>query len=237
VTTTITVPDLLGRDRNDATEALQRLTLIAGRVQERETNEPRGTVVAQEPAAGTVVGLGATVSFWVAVPVRPVVVQPPPIAVPSVVALTVEQARAVLRARGLRPGNVAQARSTATTGTITSQSPVAGTPVQTGASVDLTVAASLFPGPSLDSSMLPWLLAGALLGLGVAAAASWAKGRHRLASAPVLAPHPDAGFQTSVPDGEALTDFEMSLEARPDHGMQALVYTNRLIAGERPAIR
>jgi hypothetical protein len=109
---------------------------------------------------------------------------------------------------------------------------VAGTQVQTGAAVDLTVAASLFPWP-----MLPWLFAGALLGLGAAAATSWAKGRHQLASAPGLAPHPDAGFQTSVPDGEALTDFEMSLEARADRGMQALVYTNRLIAGDWPATR
>ena len=47
----------------------------------------------------------------------------------------------------------------------------------------------------------------------------------------------DLGLQTSVPADGTLIGFEASLEARADYGMQALVYTNRLIAGDAPAIR
>jgi hypothetical protein len=46
-----------------------------------------------------------------------------------------------------------------------------------------------------------------------------------------------ADGQSSAAGHETLTGFEVSLEARADHGMQALVYTNRLIAGHGPAIR
>src|SRR5207249_8538180 len=124
------------------------------------------------------------------------VVQPPSIPVPAVVTLPLEQALTVLRDRGLRPGNVAQARSTAIAGTITSQSPVAGTPLQTGTSVDLIIAASL-SGVSWGSSTLPWLLAGTLFGLAMAGAASWAKTRHRFVSPTAVAPYVDSGLQTS----------------------------------------
>ena len=232
-TVQVTVPDLRGRTQNDATTAIEELKLLVGPVSERESAEPRGTVIAQDPPAGSVVDAGAPVSVWLAVPIVPIQAQPTLITVPRLLNYSLEQAFVVLRAAGLQPGTVAQTPSAATTGTVTYQSLAAGVQVAPGTAIDLIVALPITPA----SSFLPlrWLGAGALLGLGVAAAASVARARqHRLANTPELTPYTDAGFQTSVPDNENLVDFEVTLEACPDDGAQTLDDANGFVAGQWP---
>ncbi len=75
--TTVTVPDLIGSSQNGATASIQNLKLRVGRFGERESSEPRGTVVAQDPPAGTVVDAGSPVSVWLAIPIVPAPVPTP----------------------------------------------------------------------------------------------------------------------------------------------------------------
>jgi len=225
----VTVPDLLGRTQNVATAAIQDLELLVGPVSERESAEPRGTVVAQDPPAGTVVDAGARISMWLAVPVVPGPTPQTLITVPRLIDYPLEQAFVVLRGAGLQPGAVAQPPSSSRAGIVTFQFPAAGAQVPPGTPIDLVVAAAASPLVPL----IQWLGVAALIGFGIVAAAWSARSQwRRLFSIPELAPHMDAGIQASFPDDGSLTDFEVTLEARTDRGAQTLDETNGFIAGE-----
>jgi beta-lactam-binding protein with PASTA domain len=224
---TVTVPDLSGSSQNEATASIQNLKLRIGQFGERESREPRGTVVAQDPPAGTVVEAGSLVSVWLAVPIVP-----PPVTlvtVPRVVESSLDRAVSMLGEAGLRPGSVDQRPSVATTGTVTFQSVEAGVQVAQGTAINLAVAAPLAPWWSL---IPPWLSTGALFVL-VAAATATVKRvrRNRIISTPTLVPHVDAGTQFSVPGDRDLTNFEIALEARRDRGVQTLDCPDEFIAG------
>jgi hypothetical protein len=120
--------------------------------------------------------------------------------------------------------------SSATAGTVTSQFPAPGAQVAPGTAIDIFVAVPAAPAWSF--APLQWLGAGLLLGLGVAAAASFTRKLvNRFANPPVLAPRSDAGFQTSDPDDERLADFVVTLDAYPDRGEQALEETDGFVTG------
>jgi beta-lactam-binding protein with PASTA domain len=229
----IAVPNLQGRDRTAAAEELTRLGLVVGNVGERESAERRGTVVAQEPAAGVAVGAGAPVAFWLAVPVPPVTAPPvtvPPVTVtvPDVGGRTAPEAVRLIAEGRLTLGNVGNTESsTSTPGTVIAQQPLPGQAVAPGTPVNLVMAtapadtSSIWPPPTW---VYPWLLAGALLGLTIAGAGSLAKSRQqqRGPSSTELAPHVDHGIQVTVPDDDSVTDFEITLEGRPDQGVQSI---------------
>ena len=223
----VTVPDLRGRSQNDATAAIQDLKLHLGPFGERESSEPRGTVVAQDPPAGTVVDVGALIAIWVAVPTPP----PAPqwIVVPRVVESSLQDAFVTLRAAGLQPGSVGQTASSARTGSVTFQSVAAGTQVAPGTAIDLIVATPLAAWWS--TVPLPWLGASALLGLAVAAVRSIQRTRrNRIVAAPGLVAHADEGIQT-IPGDHDLAGFEVTLEARRDRGSQTLDGPDVFVAG------
>jgi beta-lactam-binding protein with PASTA domain len=228
----ITVPNLQGRDRNAALEALTRIGLAGGSIGERESVEPRGTVVAQEPAAGTTVGTGASVAFWLAVPVAPV--PPPPVppvtvTVPDVGGRSAPEAVRLIADSRLTLGNVGNAESsTGTPGTVIAQQPLPGQAVAPGTAVSLVMAtappaaqSSVWPPPAW---VYPWLLAGALVGITLAGAGSLAKAQQhqRAPSSTELAPHVDHGVQVTVPDDDSVADFEVTLEGRVDQGLQSI---------------
>ncbi|HEX5018339.1 MAG TPA: PASTA domain-containing protein [Actinomycetes bacterium] len=223
----VTVPDLSGSSQNEATASIQNLTLRIGQFGERESSEPRGTVVAQDPLAGTVVDAGSLVSVWLAVPIVP-----PPVTlvtVPHVVESSLDRAVSMLGEAGLRTGTVDQRPSAASTGTVTFQSVEAGVQVAQGTAINLVVATRLTPWWSL---VPPWLSGGALFVLAVAATATVKRvRRNRITSTPALVPHVDAGTQFSVPGDHNLTNFEMELEARRDSGVQTLDCPEEFIAG------
>ena len=82
----VLVPDLRGRSQRDATERLRAVGLVVGRTSEQMARAPRGTVLAQQPAANEQVDVGTAVSLSLAVPppvvAAPPVVQPPPPSTP-----------------------------------------------------------------------------------------------------------------------------------------------------------
>jgi beta-lactam-binding protein with PASTA domain len=224
---TVKVPDLIGTSQNEATASIQNLELRLGQFGERESSEPRGTVVAQDPPAGTDVDAGSLVSVWLAVPIvaTPITV----VTVPSVVTLPLDNAVSMLTGAGLQRGSVNERPSAATTGTVTFQSVEAGLQVTQGTAVNLVVATPLVPWWSV---IPPWLGSGALFALAIAATATVKRvRRNRIMSTPTLAPHFDAGTQFSVPGDRDLTNFEMALEARQDRGVQMLDCPEEFIAG------
>ena len=224
---TVTVPDLSGSSQNEATASIQNLKLRIGQFGERESSEPRGTVVAQDPPAGTVVEAGSLVSVWLAIPIVP-----PPVtlvAVPRVIESSLDRAVSMLGEAGLRPGSVDQRPSAATTGTVTFQSVEAGVQVAQGTAINLVVATPLAAWWTL---VPPWLSTGALFVLAAAVTATVKRvRRNRIISTPTLVPHVDAGTQFSVPGDRDLTNFEMALEARRDRGVQTLDCPEEFIAG------
>ena len=223
---TVTVPDLSGSSQNEATASIQNLNLRIGQFGERESRELRGTVVAQDPAAGTVVEAGSLVSVWLAIPIVP-----PPVtmvAVPRVIESSLDRAVSLLGEAGLRPGSVDQRPSAATRGTVTFQSVEAGVLVAQGTAINLIVATPL----AVWSLVPPWLGTGALFVLAAAVTATVKRARRsRIISTPTLVPHADAGTQFSVPGDRDLTNVEMALEARRDRGVQTLDCPEEFIAG------
>ena len=235
----IPVPDLRGRNQNEAAAAIQGVKLLVGPVAERESTEARGIVVEQIPGPGELVDPGTAVSLWLAAPVaaavQPTPPPPPPvpIVVPRVVEGSLEQALIVIRAAGLQPGTVTQTPSSIASGIVTFQTPAAGTQVTPGTPIDLIVAVPLAPAETPELPLI-WLSAGLFTGLLAAAAtASVSRARkNRLAGTPTLVPHVDEGQQTSEPGDGSLVEFEMTLDAHADPGVQMLEEKPGLIAGE-----
>jgi len=127
-----TVPELRGRDRAGAAEALTSARLVLGEIGERPSDDPSGTVVGQSPSAGTVVRPGLPVQVWFAVPI--------PIEVPVLVGRREADAAALLRDSRLRAGEIRFRESIEPRGVVVDQAPQAGRRVNADSTVDLWVA-------------------------------------------------------------------------------------------------
>lgn len=162
-------PALIGLALKEAEDRLRRFGLRLGEVVEERTRRAKaGTVIGQNPVTGTAMRPGAPVDLVIARTPAPVQVQPRspaqpqpaapsglglptfpavPIALPRVPNLTgqsLAQAREALARAGYRLGQVTErVTGRAKVGTVTSQSPRAGTQIQAGTSVDLVVEGTL----------------------------------------------------------------------------------------------
>ncbi len=139
---TVTVPDLRGMTAVEAGIALSLANLNAGATSEEPSAEAKpGRVLRQSPPAGTRVSPGSTVTFVVAAaqPTGPSETAPPPgtrvnqCTVPDIRNAKVDDARALLKAAGLRLGNISQRIEGPS-----QQDPAPGTRVACGSAVDFT---------------------------------------------------------------------------------------------------
>jgi beta-lactam-binding protein with PASTA domain len=130
----VAVPNVVGLTQSAAGTALTAATLTTGAVtQATSTTVPAGSVISQNPIAGTLVPPGTGVALVVSS-------GPPPVAVPNVVGLTQAAAGTALTAATLTTGAVTQATSaTVPAGSVISQNPIAGTLVPPGTGVALVV--------------------------------------------------------------------------------------------------
>ena len=132
----VTVPDLVGQQREDAEATLEAAGLTAS-VNEVPSKEEPGIVVAQAPRGGEQLEKGSSVTLNVSKgeekPVQPVT-----IAVPAVVGQDQGSAREAIKAAGLRP-STQRVPSTQEKNTVVSQSPAGGSSVQKGAGVLLNI--------------------------------------------------------------------------------------------------
>ncbi len=130
------VPSVVGLTREAAEAALTAAGFTIGSV----TNIPSGTVpsgrvVSQDPVAGVALTSGAPVSLAFSSGVSQSVT-------PNLVGLTREAAEAALTAAGLTIGIVTStAHATVASGSVVTQSPIAGAPLTPGTAVNLVVSA------------------------------------------------------------------------------------------------
>ncbi len=128
----VEVPMLLGLSRDAASAALARAGLKPGTISEEQSPAPAGTVIHQNPDAGDLIPRTASVDL--------VLARAPQVEVPQLLKLTLAEAEDVLQNIGLRLGTIAEEVSKAEPGTVIRQSPEAGTSVDVGSSVDITIA-------------------------------------------------------------------------------------------------
>jgi len=131
---TLPVPNVVGLPQQQAIDTLTGASLAVGMgTMEHSETVPVGSVISQQPAAGTPVPPGSAVDLVVSL-------GPAPVPVPDVVGQERAAAKAALMTAGLAEGTVTTAHSsTVPAGHVISQSPVAGTPVPPGTAVDLVV--------------------------------------------------------------------------------------------------
>jgi len=128
----VAVPNVVNQTQTAATAAITGAGLVLGTVTQRSsTTVVAGSVISQNPSAGTSVSLGSQVAL---------VVSTGPVAVPNVVNLTQAAATTSLTGAGLALGAVSQQSSaTVPSGSVISQNPAAGTGVAAGSAVALVV--------------------------------------------------------------------------------------------------
>lgn len=138
------IPVLKGMNVQDASAALEKLGLKLGEVDSVYSDQiTAGYVVESYPARGTEVAIGSTVDLLVSAGKLPV--PAPKVAVPRLIGLKLERAKALLRNLGLGVGNISYRVSTEYyEGNVIGQRPAAGTEVPKGTSVSLVVSTVLY---------------------------------------------------------------------------------------------
>ena len=133
----VTVPDVTGQAGTRAVSALQDADLTATTmITSNCSTADNGTVLSQNPAAGTTVRKSTRVTISVCSP------SPPPllVTVPNVVGLTQQGATTVLQSADLTEITTTTSNcSTADNGTVLSQNPAAGAAVRRGKNVTISV--------------------------------------------------------------------------------------------------
>lgn len=130
----IEMPDLTGLSKSDVEAQLKKMGLKLGSVYEKYSNEEAGTVIKQDPKAGTKISRGQTVDITVSKGK-----QSHKVSVPDVTGVSLDAAKAALQSRGLKVGSVSKQESRQAAGTVVSQSPASGE-VEEGSSISLVIA-------------------------------------------------------------------------------------------------
>ncbi len=128
-----TVPDLRRLTLNDARTRLRDAGLKPGRVESRVSDQQRGTIIEQRPAANEVVSPGIVID---------VVLAATPI-VPDVGGRTIDEARRLITSQLLKVGSVTAKVSNQSQGTVIEQQPRASAEASPGSAVDLVLAEGL----------------------------------------------------------------------------------------------
>jgi eukaryotic-like serine/threonine-protein kinase len=144
----VKVPNVTGSSLEGATETLTAAGLAVGSVSRRSSaTQAAGTVISQQPGAGSSVAPGAKVNLVVAAAATATAEAPPPAAknavtVPNVLGNNETAAAAALGAAGLNPTSTTRSVSnTAENGIVLEETPSAGHKVRRGATVSIVVGA------------------------------------------------------------------------------------------------
>jgi len=131
----VAVPNVTGKAQADATTALKNVGLVAVAVSGYSDTVSAGSVIAQNPTAGTNVPSGSEVAIEVSKGKAPSAV----VKVPDVVGKTESQATSAIRGAGLEPKVVKDYSDSVVAGTVIAQLPAAGSGVEPGAEVGIVV--------------------------------------------------------------------------------------------------
>lgn len=138
----LTMPDLKGLSKSAAEEKLSKMGLNVGSVYMKDSDKEAGTVLDQEPAAGSKINKGKTVDITVSKGKKV-----PMVKVPDLTGSSLDSAKNSLKSLGLKVGNVTRTDSKQPAGTVISQSPSGGT-TEDGSAVDLVVSNGKAPASS-----------------------------------------------------------------------------------------
>lgn len=135
---TVMVPDLTGRSQQEGVKALEDLGLRVDIIDEPSPDVPRGTIIRTNPAAGSSLQEGTSVSLTVSSGKEI-------IEVPDIKEKTPEEARHILDEAGLQlDQNVKEeASDTIPVGHIVSQQPTAGSQISKGSKVSITMSSGV----------------------------------------------------------------------------------------------
>jgi serine/threonine-protein kinase len=140
-TSSVTVPNVVGKRVDAATAALSAAGLTA-KEQQRAAQQAAGIVIDSSPAQGSKVATGSTVTLVVSS-------GPQQVTVPKVTGMTLDAATATLSKAGLQVHSTQQDGSAAA-GTVLSQDPADGSTVNAGSTVNLVVASGTTTVPSVE---------------------------------------------------------------------------------------
>ena len=141
------VPQLIALPSIEAVRiALADANLELGSITERNSNQPSGYVLAQNPPEGTLVDSGASIDIEVSSGLSPV---------PNVVGSREAQARSDLAQAGFEVQVVEQQSGAVPPGVVLAQSPQAGTELQRGSLVTITISLAPPPPPTPDPTPTP----------------------------------------------------------------------------------
>ena len=127
----VEIPDVAGLSRNDAELELEQAGFEVSIERRPSDQYPGGRAIGTEPPAGDEAPAGSTVTLLISS-------GPATVKVPALVGLTLEAARQRLSERGLEFSSTEE-ESDRPAGEVTGQSPDAGTAVEPGSTVELTV--------------------------------------------------------------------------------------------------
>ncbi len=130
----VEMPDLTGMSKSDAEAQLKKMGLKLGSVYEKYSDEEAGTVIKQDPRAGSKISRGQSVDITVSKGK-----QTKKVSIPDVTGGSLSAAKSALQSRGLKVGNVTYESSRQAPGTVIRQSPASGE-VEEGTSISLVVA-------------------------------------------------------------------------------------------------
>lgn len=136
-----TVPDVVGASQSDAGASIEAAGLVVGTVgQQASDTAPAGTVIGQDPQAGTKVDRGSPVNIIISSgPPTPSPTPTPRVEVPSVVSMDEGTATATLEAEGFVVNVVYIDEDLEPPGTVVAQNPAGGTARPLGSRVTITV--------------------------------------------------------------------------------------------------
>jgi beta-lactam-binding protein with PASTA domain len=135
----VSVPPVVGMTQSAATSTIQGVGLVvSGSTTQTSATVAAGSIISENPAAGTPVAPGSGVALVVSLG--------PPVIVPNVVNQTQAAASTAITGIGLALGNVTtQSSPTVAVGLVISENPAAGTSVAPASSVNLVVSSGPAP--------------------------------------------------------------------------------------------
>jgi len=129
-----TVPTVVGETLAQAKSSIQLAGLKPGNiVRQTSTQYAKGRVIDTSPAAGQQPPVGTPVTIFLSS-------GPPDVSVPDTTGEDVGQAKSTLQSRGFNVDTTPQVSTTATPGTVLTQSPTGGMSVASGSTITLVVA-------------------------------------------------------------------------------------------------
>lgn len=131
----IPLPDYSGHDYRTVSDDLESMGLVANLVAKEKEDVAVNSVIKTDPVADSMVPVGSTVTVYYAVSAK----NDSLFKMPSIKGKKLEEAKKIIEEKGLSVGEIEVVDSTQKKDVVIDQSPVSGSPVSKGDTVDLTV--------------------------------------------------------------------------------------------------